>query len=353
MSTEVEPSDWEHLDPWWSAYRQTQLVTRSSASALDRDRLADCWDELDPWWRAYADTSPHVRTPATMRALAGELLTGSWDELDPWWDIYTETGHETAVELANLLERSNEEWAQSAAPFDTDPLASAVTSDQGPLLPSNEEGWSDWLARLLRPSAALVTELFDVEIDQCPDEVIREDRLVKEDDSHRRPDILIIGTDRGVSIEVKLDDPDYGKTEETAGLIECGYPRREWTHTLLLPKRNIGNLRSSVELSDRPGPGERPQIGWEKPAPVSVVYWGDVTAAIRSLLLRGDAVDDHWAANAYLFCAAVEQQIMNFQPQPVIDDMACPANVLDTIQPISLAGVLGQQLTFLRERQEL
>lgn len=70
MNTEVAPSDWTALDPWWSAYTQTPLIALRPALAtvFDRGRLADCWDELDPWW-----------------------------------NVYTETGHDTAVQIAGLL----------------------------------------------------------------------------------------------------------------------------------------------------------------------------------------------------------------------------------------------------------
>ncbi|WP_336001234.1 hypothetical protein [Halorientalis halophila] len=272
--------------------------------------------------------------------------------LDPWWELYSETGYKTAVEVADLLDQSNERWKRSKSPFETDPLASALTQDMGPLLPNNEEGWSDWLARLLRQSAALVSELFDKDVGLVPDEVIREDRLLKEEGGSRRPDILILYPDRGFSIEVKLDDTHYRKTAETTRLTERDYPDQEWTHTLLLPKKNIDRLRSKVDPLVRRHPKEGLQIEWETAGPVSVMYWQDVTTAIRTLLRQGEAVDDHWAANAYLFCAAAEQQLMKFQPHPTIDRMAKPANVVETIQPITLSRILGEQLTYLRERMD-
>jgi hypothetical protein len=312
--------------------------------------MTDAWVGLDPWWRAYADTSPHVRAPATTQALAGELLADSWDELDPWWNVYTETGHETAVEIADLLQQSNEAWRQSAAPFDTDPLASPLTPDRGPFLPSIEERWSNWLAKLLRSSTALVTELFHVDVERAPDEVVREDQLSKEEGGFRRPDVLVFHAELGISIEVKLDDENYEKTAETAVLVERHYGDYEWTHALLLPKWKEKRLKTIVTPPVESQCSDQLQIEWDDPGPIPVLYWRDVTAAIRTLLRRGEAVDDQWAANAYLFCAAVEQQIMNFQSKPVIDEMADPTDVVDTIQPITVAGVLEEQLTYLDAR---
>jgi hypothetical protein len=361
MSTAVEPDDWACIDPWWSAYAKSQPLAWNStiARALDKAGWNKCWDNLDSWWPAYTDSSPVVQDSPSTRGFVIERLTDSWDELDPWWDVYTETGHAAAVEIADILDRSNEVWRQSDSQFDTDPLAADLTLNRpqrGPLQPSNEMGWSRWLAQLLRPSEELVTELFDVEVDRPPVEVVREDQLSKQDGadgSFRRPDILVFHTDRGVSIEVKLGDENYRKTAETARLIEQDYNEMEWTHGLLLPKTKNGRLDSIVRPQVEQRPDGQVQIEWDDPGPVSVINWRDVTAATRSLLLRGTVVDDHWAANAYLFCAVAEQQLMGFQPQTVVKRLADPASVVDTIQPIRLAASLGEQLTYLRARQQL
>jgi hypothetical protein len=313
--------------------------------------VADCWSELDSWWRAYADAVPHVRAAASSRTHFVQQLGDAWTDLDSWWTAYTEIGHDRAVDLRELLHESNDAWRQSPSLFDSDPLAAAVTDDEGPPLPSTEEGWSDWLAKVLRPSAALVAELFDVPVDGAPDTIVREDQLTKEDGGYRRPDLLLFHANRGISIEVKLGDEHYAKTEETARLAEREYDDHEWHHVLLLPGRKrerLGTIVAPTVSSQHDG---RLQVEWDDPGPITVVFWRDVTAAIRTLLLRGDAVDDHWAANAYLFCAAVEQQIMRYQPQSIIEQMADPATIVDTVQPITVAGVLDEQHEYLNTRQ--
>jgi hypothetical protein len=198
----------------------------------------------------------------------------------------------------------------------------------------------------------LVSELFDVAVNAVPGEVVREDQLKKADGSFRRPDVLLCYEDYGISIEVKLADENYGKTAETAELIERHYPDQEWTHVLLLPEQKRLRLESTVDPAVTQASGGRLQVEWNEPGPVGVVFWRDVTQATRSLLRRGGAVDDHWAANAYLFSAVAEQRIMDFRPQSVIERMAEPANVVDTIQPIALAGRLEEQLTYLRETMD-
>lgn len=350
MSIEVDPGDWSSLDTWWVVYAQSSppsILTR----LLDSGGVCDHWTHLDSWWRTYTE-SPAVVRSASGWKFGTEHPSDVWTELDPWWGRYVEKGHETAVELADLLKQSNEEWRTSKAPFDTDPLAADLTLDRrphGPLQPKNEVSWSRWLSRLLAPSPALITELFGVAVDQHPDEVLREDQLSKEDGTVRRPDILLCYADRGVSIEVKLDDENYTKTAETAKLVEQHYPDRVWTHAILLPERKLGRLESIVEPPVEYSATERPKIQWTEPGPVSVVHWRDVALALRTLLRRGALADDHWAANSYLFCSVVEQQLIRFQPQHSIDRMALPVNVVDTIQPIRLATPLGEQLTYLRE----
>lgn len=353
MGVETDSDDWVGLDPWWAAHAQSWPATRhaDSVSTLDSAQVTDCWSELDPWWRTHTASEPHVHGAASSRTLVVEQLGDAWTDLDSWWSAYAEIGHETAVDIHELLRESNEAWRQSPAPFDTDPLAAAVTDDEGPLLPSTEEGWSDWLAKVLRPAAALVAELFDVSVDGAPDHILREDQLTKDDGGFRRPDLLLFHADRGISIEVKLGDEHYEKTEETARLAEREYDDYEWHHLLLLPERKRDQLGRKVapEVSSRQN--DRLQVEWGDPGPIDVVFWRDVTTAIRTLLRRGDAVNDSWAANAYLLCAAVEQQIIRFQPQLEIEQMADPASIVDTVQPITIAGVLDDQYEYLSNIQ--
>ncbi|WP_276260598.1 hypothetical protein [Haloglomus litoreum] len=321
MSADLEPRDWTSLDPWWAAYAQSQPLTENAGQArvFDLTWLAECHEEIDEWW-----------------------------------EVYTE-GDETAKELKTLLARSDDEWAQSEAPFNTDPLSVDLTDERfrrGPLQPSNELGWSNWLARLLNPSGDFVSELFDSEMSEPPNEVLREERVPDTDGGHWRPDILLLGAENGISIEVKLDDTNYEKTSDTAARVEEEYQDRAWTHVLLLPKNKRGRLESIVEPPVERSSDGLPRVHWERPGTVRVMYWRDVTAALRSLLLRGAIVDDHWAANAYLFCTVAEQQRVGFQPRPVVDRLANPGDVVDAIQPIRIADILEEQLTYLRETVE-
>lgn len=355
MSANVEPSDWTYLDPWWEAYAETQSVAQHSTYTriFGLQRLAQQWQEIDSWARTYVESIPATQGATSPQGVGLNHVIDRWEELDPWWDVYTETGHETAIQICELIAQSNDVWKHSDGPFETDPLAADFTRKRclrGPLQPSGELKWSQWLAQLLGPSDALIRELFEVPVEQPPSEVVREARLPNRDGGFRRADIVVCHAEHGISIEVKLDDENYGKTAETAKLVERHYDQQEWEHVLLLPRRQKRRLDTIVSPSLRSCDNGQLQIAWDDPGPITVLYWRDVAAAIRSILRRGDVVDDHWAANAYLFCSVVEQELIGFQSQPALKRMADPACVVDTIQPIFITNTLEEQLTYLQFR---
>lgn len=323
---------------------------------VSTDRKADTRHLIDSWWAGYVESGMLVTDSDTARTVNQAWLADQWPRFDIWWDIYTETGHSTALELADVLEQSTENWSNADGPFDTDPLNAYVTNERclrGPLQPSREEDWSQWLAQLLCPFAELVTELFGADVDHAPDDVWREDQLLNPNGKTRFADILVCYDDRGFSVEVKIADEGYRKTTDTVGLIEQQYDGREWTHVLLLPKSKTDRLRAILNTPIETDDDGRLYLDSNESEPIAVLHWEDVTESLRSILRRDAAVDDHWTASAYLFCALVEQQILGFKPRPVIERLAAPSNVVDTIQPIFFADALEKQLTYLRTRTEL
>lgn len=357
MTTNVEPGDWTSLDSWWKEYKESHSIAqfRDSPRVYGLEELAQHWQALEPWIQIYTDSALATQGSVSPEVVGLDRLANDWRELDPWWNAYSETGHETAIEIAELVRHSNEIWRDSNGPFDKDPLSADLTKDRflrGPLQPGGELEWSQWLAQLLSPSDALVEELFDVQVDEPPSEVIREARLPKQNGGFRRADIVVRHAERAVSIEVKLGDENYGKTGETARLAEQKYDQQEWDHVLLLPKQQKQRLDAIVSPPIRFGNDGQLKIAWDEPGPITVLFWQDVAAAVRSVLRRGDVVDDHWAANAYLFCSVVEQELMGFKSQSAVEKMADPASVVNTLQPISIAYILEEQLTYLQSRFE-
>ncbi|MFQ3476665.1 hypothetical protein HKK80_10475 [Halonotius sp. F2-221B] len=149
---------------------------------------------------------------------------------------------------------------------------------------------------------------------------------------------------------MKLNDDNYRKTAETARLVEQKYDEMEWNHVLLLPKENKERLNSVVEPPVEPRSDGSQRIMWDDPEPIEVVYWQDVTAAIRTVLRQGEAVDDQWAANGYLFCAVAEQRLIGFQPLPIIERSIDSGDFVEAVRPIGMIDILEQQLTYLTER---
>lgn len=357
MDRDVRAADWVELDPWWDTGTQSHhlVLQFDDARVVERDRVGDWWTDVESWWHSSARQSGSTADAASSQVFPETQPPNPWAYLDDWWASYAETGTDAAVRLAAVLGRSNRIWAASDAPFDTDPLATDVSdgaAPRGPYRPSNEVAWSRWLAQLLRPGGALIAALFDVPVTGPPDEVIREARLSNPDGGTRRPDLLICYGDYGISIEVKLDDENYGKTAETAALIEHHHPDRAWTHVLLLPERKRDRLDAIVAPGVEQTPAGQYRIPWTEPGPVEVCYWRDVTATLRRLLRAGEIVDDHWAANAYLFCAVAEQQLLNFASEPDVKRYASPANVVEALRPHQLTDTLDRQLTYLQQQYD-
>lgn len=73
--------------------------------------------------------------------------TAQWRVVDDWWERASTTNTETITDLQALFEALNEQWRDSPASFDRDPLY-AEWRDDGPLRTAQEENWSQWLAHL-------------------------------------------------------------------------------------------------------------------------------------------------------------------------------------------------------------
>lgn len=352
MKIEIQSSTWKQLDGWWN-YTEGTLLGRfgEQSSAISTNELSADWDTSDGWWDTY-QASPLILPERKFAGLRGERVKNdAWTDVDNWWELYSEIGAETATEIAGILELSNELWAHSKVPFNEDPLSADITPSifrRGPIHPRVEEDWSNWLAQLLSSSELLVSSSFDEEYTTSPKNVIREAHLPKEDRKFRRADILVTTDDRGVSIEVKIGDDDFEKTGETARLVEEEYSHLNWSHVLLLPKRQKEALAEKVEpeLSEEDG---QFRVLWDEPGPINVVFWQDVTSSIRTLLIDGEFVDDLWAANAYMFCSVMEQLVLRFQPKPTIDTIQNTERVGRSALSITMANQLEEQLTYLRD----
>lgn len=311
----------------------------------------ETWDTVDSWWDLFMETESVIGAPET--TLDGRWQRGLWEQLDPWWESFNEVRRADAAELLEVLKTSNREWEQSESRFDADPLATDWTPHQdtrGPLRPNQEENWSQWLAHLFRSSSGeLLGELFGDRFEVQPDAVRREVHLPDSSGADRYADIVLHWADRAISIEVKKDDEHYTKTAHTAGLLER-YHDYEWHHVLLLPKYNEPVLQATFgeELEVREDGSV--WLRSEQSGAISVVFWRDVSRAIRTVLLRGDEVDPHFEASAYLLCTLIEQQMLRLTPYPMVEQIVETDDVIHASRSLSMAtGGVEEQITYLRE----
>jgi len=251
-----------------------------------------------------------------------------------------------------VLEQINDIWAASNTRFDDDPLATnwtAHSNTRGPLRPNQEENWSQWLAHLLRGNdGVLLGELFG-RYNSVPESVEREVYLPDSDAPDRYADILVFDDNLGISIEVKKGDEHYKKTTHTAGLVEEHFAR-DWTHILLVPGYKRPALQSAFEDTIETATEDRSQIQSEQSRPVSIVFWREISEAIRRILLSERTVSPHWEASAYLFCTLIEQKLLEFNPQQEIKTIASAGDVVHTTHSLTVAtGSVEKQLNYLRE----
>ena len=356
MNATVHPNDWVSVDPWWQSYTTNYTIGYDPMiGTLSSKRAAQSWVEISDWTGSYVSSTTIAHPGMSSLITSMEQFAAGWRTIEPWWETYNEPGHETAKQLTAVLEESTAAWNAAAGPFETEPLATDIARGQahrGPLHPKKEVEWSQWLAQLLRPSGTLIKELFETSIEQAPDEVLREDPASRENGGFRRADLVIRRPEQSISVEVKLDDRNYQKTAETAKLLEQKYKQDDWIHVLLLPERNRRALEETVAPPIEETTDGTLQITWDEPRPIRVLYWRDISAAVRAVLKRGDVVDEHWAANAYLFCAVLEQQVLKFRPQPAVEQLVASSDVINRLRSVGITGQLDEQLTYLRARLE-
>lgn len=280
-----------------------------------------------------------------------------WQDIDPWWDRYVRGQEADLLELREVITDLNAEWAASDCIFDRDPLCEAWEQDDlksGPLRPNQEENWSHWLAHLIRSSAGEFNrELFGQQFNQAPESVRRERSLRDEEEHDRRVDIIVEFADRAVSIEVKKGDEHYGKTPQTAALTEKHHRRNlEWTHLLLLPKSKIEALQSAFGDSLAESGANRPTITPDKTNQnsISVVYWRDVSRALRRTLINANEPATHWEASAFLFIILIEQKICQFHSPLRVSEYESPGiSGLEVIQSIDFREQVDYLATTLGE----
>jgi hypothetical protein len=318
MLSPVSADDWPSVNSWWGSFKHDRslIFAPPSISDIPDEAKTRHWMSIDSLWNAFEANIQLLFTEENIQDLSTRPEVDAWRSIDDLWTSYAEQQHDDLAELQELMTDLREIWTNEVSQFDEDPLTTnwgSTSQYEGPLRTTiNEEDWSQWLAHLLRTSSgAFPHELLGTP-NRSPVSVRREIVFFGED-TNRRVDILVEYEDVGVSIEVKQGDENYGKTPETAGLIEQN-DHRKWSHILLLQKSKLPRLQQTFcDDLDRPEGGS-PKIQSNQSADINVQYWQDVSRVLRWTLIEDRESDSHWKASAYLFITLIEQRILDLHP---------------------------------------
>lgn len=286
-------------------------------------------------------------------------ISPQWNDVERWWDKYIQNQERGLIELRELVEELNQRWKRSSASFDEDPLVADWTESSpqaGPLRTNQEENWSQWLAHLIRDSSGeYTTELFDSPRYTEPEHVRCEKAYLDEELHDRRVDILAEFESQGVTIEVKIGDENYKKTPQTAYLTEKHHQKDlDWTHYLLLPQSKQKALQAVFDAQMSTFEGQRPIINANRAeaCDVTVLYWSEVSQALRRTLLSGTEPSNHWNASAYLFTTLIEEQIQRFYPSPSLEEYRHESLGVSEIERLQSIDP-DDQVEYLKEFSEL
>lgn len=315
MPPSVGDNDWSKFDSWWRSFEQDRdlLLAPGRLRQLQGERGVRDWTTLDALWDAFTEDHELSYFGRDYRDLEAGWEAKGWTTVDTLWDEYADEIETQMVELRALVDDLRTAWTEGACQFDEDPLAANWRPEsqyEGPLRTTViEEDWSQWLAHLLRTSEGPFVQAFLDAPTRPPDSVSRE--IVFTDGEHmRRIDILVEYDDIGISIEVKKGDPNYGKSPETASLIEQN-DERMWSHLLLIQKENATRLPhvfGEESITEEDG-----KLSIKSEPEIEVRFWRDVSRVLRSILLAGTEPDSHWQASAYLFTTLIEQRVLELQ----------------------------------------
>jgi hypothetical protein len=306
--------DWGEIDRWWDSFERGRplMFAPAAVRTIPGGETGHHWEQVDRFWEGFEADHELLLAETPIRSLAEDSTSDAWATVDEFWDSYAATQQADLRELQELMADLRDVWADGESRFDADPLSTNRRPEsqyEGPLRTTiNEEDWSQWLAHLLRTSSGpFVSELLGMPA--RPPSSVRREVVFFGDEVQRRVDILVESEDRGVSIEVKQGDEHYGKTPETAGLIEQ-HDRRDWSHVLLLQQNQLPRLERTFRDHLEDTEATHPTIRSDRSADIAVQFWRDVSRVLRRLLIDGREPDSHWEASAYLLITLIEQRVL-------------------------------------------
>jgi hypothetical protein len=202
------------------------------------------------------------------------------------------------VRRADLAERRRE-WDAALSDLDLGDPSAVDRTVFRVLRLEREEDWSDWLAQLIEDSKAgsFAARLFGGT--RADSFAVKQVHREVSCDEGWRADIIVEWKDSSYThVEVKVGDPNLGKTLDTAVAIQQRFhgQSQRGDFILLLPEqRDDWDQRCQ----------ESPNLG----ARISALTWIGVARALR-LALREGGESPAWRVWAHAFCGAIEQKLL-------------------------------------------
>ncbi|MCU4802388.1 hypothetical protein OB920_18590 [Halobacteria archaeon HArc-gm2] len=351
MLSPVSADDWPEIDSWWGTFQQGKpfIFAPSSIRKMPEVARDHHWSTVDTLWDALETDHEWLFADQSIRKLSDDPAEDAWETVDEFWNRYAELQQNDLRELRKLMVELREAWTDGASQFDEDPLSAdwrSVSQYEGPLRTTvTEEDWSQWLAHLLRTSSGPFAHELLGTPNRSPNSVRRE-VVFFGNNSQRRVDILVEYEDIGVSIEVKRGDEHYGKTPETAGLVERR-DHRDWAHFLLLQEDKLSRLQQTFgDAIERSADGLA-TIRSDQSADIDVRHWQDVSRVLRWMLIEGREPDSHWEASAYLFITLIEQRILGLHSFSFVDPASAETAPATDVHRL-IAAEPDEQIDYLR-----
>ena len=355
----IEASSWRKIDGWWTAAidQENGYVANSEWRAIDSEFGGDFSSIVGKWWQSYVDSPVVTLIERDVRKLKTTWGDHEWDGIENWWETYAANKQKQITEVAEAINEVNNEWERSTSQFNCDPLSAdwrPAGNTYGPLRITHEEDWSHWLAHLLRSSTGEFTaRLLGNQFDSYSHTVDREVRFFNSSGKNRRVDILVNDDTLGATIEVKIDDTNYRKTLDTARLVE-EERYGNWTHMLLLPRRQLPTLRRRFSNRLNVSSDENPIIESSQSSNIRVIYWDDVSRILREALFLNKEAGPLWESSAYLFISLIEQHICSFEPMSPTEATRWTADDTDDghsvteLRPLQTANLKSQVSQYKR-----
>jgi hypothetical protein len=191
-------------------------------------------------------------------------------------------------------------WDDRLSEFGGDPLREDWRRFR-PLRRGREEDWSDWLAWLLQTSRSghFAARLFGREATACCGPKVDRELPV---DQHRLDLRISWPKDGMTTVEVKIGDQDFEKTERAAEAHCRSNPGTQCTDWILMPREDLDTWHTLAPSRVRP------------------ICWDEVAKQLRACLVS-NAETESWRVWGRSFAGSIEQDLLGYPQVKDVSDI--------------------------------